>query len=199
MAATGDEAVVIPTTDEAGVVVSTATYRGGVLDGPFTAYGQDGQPVLTMSFRDGLAEGVATHLRDGRPESTVTWKAGRLEGELRAFDPAGHVVTIIRYAGGRRNGLMECFAPDGRRLMTAMYVDDRREGAVTEFFDDGGVRRRAAYRGDMPEGETVDFYPSGNPHERRVFEAGVLVKGPEVLPDGPPVAKPSRLARLLGR
>lgn len=191
---------VVEARDDGGRLQSATTVGpDGVPDGAFTAYAPDGSVLMRLVYKAGVPDGPSTIYRHGRPETEMSYAAGVLDGEMRGYDPAGRLLTVVRWAGGRRNGLMECFSPTGVPVMTAEYKDDRLDGLVVEYRADGSVRRRASHKDDLPDGETVEFHPGGRPAERTVYRAGVVVEGPERFddPDGP--GKKGLLARLMGK
>lgn len=177
---------------EDGRLLETVTLdANGALDGPFVAYDDDGQPRMRMNCRGGRPDGPATVYRNGRPEVQMTFVQGRLANEMRRFDGAGRLVSIVRYAAGRRHGLMECRSPEGGPLLSAEYRDDHLNGVWTEFRPDGSIRRRALYRDDLLDGETVEFDPDGRAVQRVVYAAGTVVATPQPPPDpAPPKPKP---------
>ena len=79
----------------------------GTLEGPFVAYDETGRAAMRLMCCDGRPDGPATVYRNGRAEVEMTFVAGQLGKEMRRFDAAGRVVSIVRFAAGRRHGLME--------------------------------------------------------------------------------------------
>lgn len=183
-----------------GRLLSTATLGpDGAPDGEFVAYAADGTVQMRMLYRAGVPDGPAAIYRGGKPQTEMSYAAGALDGEMRGYDLAGRLLSIVRYAAGKRHGLMECFTTEGTPLLTAEYKDDRLDGVSTEFRPDGTVRRRALYKADLLDGETVEFHPGGQPAERTVFQAGVPVEGPERFDDPDTPGKKGLLARLTGK
>lgn len=190
----------VETRAESGALLSVAWLGpDGTPDGEFTTYAPDGTLQMRMLYRAGLPDGPAVILRNGTRQTEMTYADGLLDGEMRGYDLAGRLLSVVRYAAGRRSGTMECFTPDGKPLLASEYRDDRLNGATVEFYEDGTVRRRTVYKDDLPEGEAMEFHPSGNPRERTLYKAGILVEGPQRFEDPQGPGKSSLLTRLLGK
>lgn len=187
-------------TRDGGRLVSTATVGpDGVPDGDFTAYAPDGSVLMRLVYKAGVPHGPSTIYRNGRPQTEMGYADGALDGAMRSYDPAGRLLSVVRWTAGRRNGVMECFTADGTPLMTAEYTDDRLDGVVMEYRADGTLRRRATYKADLLDGEAVEFHPGGQPAERTVYQGGVIVEGPQRFDDPDAPGKKGLLARLRGK
>lgn len=193
-----EEAAAVEIRDEAGRLLRRVPMRDGKPHGELVEFDAAGRVSTRMTFKDGIPHGPAALLRDGVPQTEMSYAEGLLDGELRSFGPAGRLIAVVRYAAGRREGPSELFDAEGRPMRLEPYRDDRLDGEVVEYWDDGAVRQRSSYREGLRDGETVTCGRDGKPSERQVFEKGKALGPAEPVRDKEGGRGP-RLGRLFRR
>jgi antitoxin component YwqK of YwqJK toxin-antitoxin module len=138
----------------------------------------DGRP----SVRDGLCE---MRYPDGKPLAESHYRAGRLDGPVKAWYADGAPWIEGAYAGGLPVGRWKAHTPGGGLSWSGTYAQGERDGLWEEWFPGGSRKSAAAWRRGRPEGGYQEWYPAGGLRLRGAC-AGGRRQGPEEAwyPDG---------------
>jgi len=87
-----------------------ANYKNNKLDGPYGKY-RFGRPELTVNYIDGELDGIMREydFRNGKLKKEASYKAGKLDGLVRDFDDEGQVMVEYMYRDGEKisGGIVE--------------------------------------------------------------------------------------------
>jgi len=164
------------------------TYQHDVLDGPtervrggeVVARGEylNGQPHGHWvsaegegGYVSGVREGVwAINVGDGGVQ-TLSFVAGKKEGELREVDSAGVLRLLEHYKAGALDGLRETYAANGKLTFSATYVAGQIKGRALRYSDDGAVLLSdISWLYGNREGPFLTFHANGRPDKVAVYE-----------------------------
>jgi antitoxin component YwqK of YwqJK toxin-antitoxin module len=187
--------------DAQGSVVERATFRGGLLHGPFRLYAPGGGLLREAFHADGRAEGLATDyddaglklaettwragvrdgparlFRDGRLMMEMAWRDGALDGPLVAYHDGGAVAAVIPHRAGRPHGVVETFAPTGERQTAVAMEDGLRHGLSLVFDPDGREIERTEWVRGAPASAAVGTPAAGKPDATAEFYAALAAEG----------------------
>ncbi len=135
---------------EAGEVVQSGQYRGGVACGVW----RDHEVEITLVACDTL--GPAVIERPARDEGELV--AGERDGVWKSYLGDGTLVAEVTYDAGQREGAAKTFHDNGEAACAGMYRDDLKDGAWTCWHDNGALAAKQAWHGGIVEGtwETFD-------------------------------------------
>ena len=187
--------------DADGRLVEAASFLAGRLHGPFRLYGPDGSLRREASYVDGLADGLATDydeagqklaetdwqagerhgqarlFSDGRLSQVMHWQAGRLDGPLHVYGPAGTLVAVMPYKLGKLHGTVRLYGPNGQLMLEAEHADGWRHGPSAQWDAEGRVVERVDYIEGRPEGSSLAVQASEPADPLRAFYAGLAREG----------------------
>jgi antitoxin component YwqK of YwqJK toxin-antitoxin module len=104
-------------------------YRAGRLDGETRSYSEAGVLVSTATYRDDRPNGAMTICRpDGSVMRRMNYVEGLLDGEATDHDERGVVRTRTLFKAGRRDGPMTEYDGDGNPISRTMFSADRQVG-----------------------------------------------------------------------
>jgi antitoxin component YwqK of YwqJK toxin-antitoxin module len=146
-------------------VVWRGEYLSGRKHGHWVSYEGEGRYV------SGVMEGAWTLPVDGGRVQTVSFVAGKKDGELREVDGAGVLRLLEHYKAGALDGLRETYAANGKLTYSATYVVGQIKGRALTYSDDGAVLRSdiSWLYGDK-EGPFLTFHANGQPDRVAIYE-----------------------------
>jgi antitoxin component YwqK of YwqJK toxin-antitoxin module len=107
--------------DETGVLVSSHTYEGGMLNGEFAYYHPDGKISEKGIYRYNSLEGIAQSFdENGILVRTTSFKDGLLDGKYELYN-RGQVSLRGWFASGEKTGLWEKLMPDKTKESMVAY------------------------------------------------------------------------------
>ena len=88
-----------------GKLLSTETYQGGQLNGPFATYYPNGKVVESGSMQDGEKSGLWTRFgENGEKTRSAEYAMGMLQGTWTEFDENGRIALRGEYQSNLREG-----------------------------------------------------------------------------------------------
>ena len=88
-----------------GKLLSTETYKGGQLNGPFATYYPNGKVVESGSMQDGEKSGLWTRFgENGEKTRSAEYAMGMLQGTWTEFDENGRIALRGEYESNLREG-----------------------------------------------------------------------------------------------
>lgn len=142
-----DLIMMLPSTPASALTLEGGLYkgeRGRLFNGRMLA--AHGETLTTTPMTDGLRDGLAITMSNGKLVSLVPWVNGLKEGEAKFFDPkTGVVLELIDYRRGVMDGMKLVFRPDGSLLRRELWVKGQQEGLTTTYFEDGTVETEVNY------------------------------------------------------
>ena len=123
---------------------------------------------------------------NGMPRLTLTYKDGVLEGIAREFDEEGKIVKGVVFAEGRvaATGIVDDrgqfqdqwqeFYPDGTLRAEGRYRNGRRVGRWRFYFPNGDLEQTGVFnnRGEH-DGEWIWYHPNGQKHIVQTYANGL--------------------------
>ncbi len=139
-------------TSNAGDYFEEKFFDKGKPTGTFRQTWADGVVRVSGQYKDGLKEGVwVENRRNGVPESLITYRAGKRNGESKTFFTDGSVEKITRYVDDRREGVEKTFRYGGQLASEFTWENDRQQGPYKRYYQDGTLREE----GRMNRGNEV--------------------------------------------
>lgn len=153
------------------------TYLKGKLNGPYESYYESSQPLVKMSFKDGLRHGEAvSYYRDGRIREKCTYDRDRLVGEYTSYYETGQLREKEFYnPDGKLEGEYLLYYRNGQIKEQEHFLDGKFEGDYVSYYKNGQIREKGSFRNDRREGPYEAFDRDGQPLEKATFKAGKLV------------------------
>jgi antitoxin component YwqK of YwqJK toxin-antitoxin module len=159
--------------DSYGVVftrhISRATYKAGVLNGPYLQFHIDageGLPSETAVYRDGKLNGlqekwyVDTTKLEREQLLEAHWVDGLRNGRYATF-AAGKLDHEAWYYMDKAHGLERTFFPDGKLMKELTWHMSTKHGRVREWTSGGRVLMDAAYDNGFRHGRFVSQHLRG--------------------------------------
>ncbi len=111
--------------DDGGLHVE-ATWRDGVLDGPFVEYHRGGRRARQGEYRDGEKQGTwRVWFESGVLEEEAGFERGRLQGRFASFWPSGRKRAEGRFCLDIQCGRWTSWSEDGVELGSAVHEEIR--------------------------------------------------------------------------
>lgn len=121
--------------------------------------------------------GVWEHYHpNGQLLSSQPLEEGRLHGEVRTYDAAGHLKNKIVYQRGIPHGPAE-FYNNGLPLIQTYFHEGKQHGETTLFNEMGLVREQTQYQWGVKQGKSVVYDPFGE-ISRIIYYHNGLLEGP---------------------
>lgn len=166
--------------DETGVILEEANYKGGKLDGRYTALDEQGRLTI-RHYKEDLKHGrhevrfPAKHsLMGAQPAFVSEYENDELHGVVKTFSETGSITAAVPHAEGMKHGAAEIFSKDGTKLAQVMYKNDKREGTSTEYYTKGHIRLESHFVSDKKEGEENQYHENGKLAAKRYYKEGLL-------------------------
>ncbi len=103
-----------------------ATWRDGVLHGPFVEYHRGGKRARQGEYRDGEKHGAWTiWFESGAREEEAEFEAGRLHGRFATWYPSGLRRVEGRFCHGIQCGRWTSWGEDGAELGSVIHEEIR--------------------------------------------------------------------------
>lgn len=164
-------------------VVLDATFAGGKLEGPLTAYTTDSgkqDPLVTATFRNGLPDGLEqiyspnTHIVVHR----LTWSSGALSGVEEVYDANdGSKLQESNNLNGKTDGDFTRWAPGGKQVIDRGTFANGAPDGLEEGFDPDTGRKTAElhWSNGKLNAEAKKWDVQGNLVALKTYRNGFLV------------------------
>lgn len=128
----------------------------------------DGEGSYVAGVKDGAWR---LNVAEGHVQ-TVTFVAGKKDGELREVDSAGVLRLLEHYRNGVLDGLRETYAANGKLTYSASYVAGQIKGRALTYTDDGSVLLHdISWLHGNREGPFLLYHSNGRPDIVAIYEA----------------------------
>ena len=160
-----------------------------------------GRPTQVMSrasMRNGVYEGPTTWLyASGKPESEIPMHNGKRYGRYQSRYPSGQLMTEGQYLNGNRTGQFSNYYATGQLSSQGSYRANEPMGEWKYYFPNGQLEKVVPYddAGEI-HGLYLVYNPAGELLLKRQYIGGTLVG--YLAPGAPADAKPQPLAAAGG-
>ncbi|MCB1111425.1 MAG: toxin-antitoxin system YwqK family antitoxin [Chlamydiales bacterium] len=110
-----------------------------------------GEPETTEEVENGKVVAALSYHPDGTPKSIIPYYNGRIEGELKTFNPGGEPATVEQWQNGLQHGITTVYE-NGRKAAEVPYVNGKKTGLERRFSDDGILVEEISWLNDMRHG-----------------------------------------------
>lgn len=168
------------TFDVNGKIRKELNFNQGVLDGVYKQWDKDGQLMMELSYKSGKLHGPGKIYQNGVLILEMTNVDGLQDGVATTyFSDSQGVQSMTPMKAGKKDGEMKAFAPNGVLVKKCTYVQDCLQGdAYTYYADTGVLAMHEKYKDNKLHGVSVKYYPTGTVSEIATFDAGKIVKKP---------------------
>lgn len=153
-----------------GVLQMQSYYKGAMLHGPVTCYGennnilaqswfvdgkhvgkvrlyfQNGSLYCLQRYRNGLKNGLQQYFyAEGLPRTIISYKNGVLDGDVILFFPDGHMFRRLHFVDGKKEGSERIWDQRGRLYIETNYEDGRPVGVTRTWHNNGALAKEIHY------------------------------------------------------
>lgn len=106
-------------------ILAETPFENGVENGESKSYDVDGNLIRTVTFKAGRREGNMTDFWPGttKPKRVVPYKSGKIEGVVRDFYLEGTLKAEIPFKSDRQHGIAKELQPDGKPIKTVYWIE----------------------------------------------------------------------------
>jgi antitoxin component YwqK of YwqJK toxin-antitoxin module len=141
-----------------GQVHIAAHYTGGVKNGPYEEYNQDGSPKATGAFVNDREDGPwRYHYSGGALESEGRMRGGYRDGPWQFFNVDGSRRAVEPYKLGVYHGHEVSWLPTGQIATDATWVDGRLEGVRRRWYPSGALAEFNEYKNGVRHGRRLKY------------------------------------------
>lgn len=116
-----------------GKVKGEGVFKEGLLNGPRTIYGENGQKSLERNYLNGINEGASLeYYPSGKLKQNCNFKNGKEEGTCKVFYENQQVQAIVNFSKGVQEGDYFEYSPEGK-LIAQHYFTNGEAGYAPEF------------------------------------------------------------------
>lgn len=134
---------------ENGIIIGTANYKSGKLDGLLTTYSSSGIIQNTAEYVEGLINGMQIiYNTDGSVHEIAYYKNNLRHGFSTMFYESGEIGNVTNYFEGQKQGVDKHFYKNGSIKKILSYNEFGLIDGITKEFDEyGNIIRETVYRG----------------------------------------------------
>ena len=142
-----------------GKLVKKATYVADLLDGLRFEYDPKGQVEAQMTFSQGVLNGEMNKYKDGKLLMTLTFVNGLKEGMCTRYFPNGTDVKVTTpYKADLREGKETIMGGFGHPVKERTFVADKLDGDCYSYVPDTGARIKwEKFQNGLLQGDTVIY------------------------------------------
>ena len=162
--------------DRGGGYRTEIVYRDGKLEGTETTWYPNGQIAVQAHYVSDVMEGPMTaYAENGMIQTVAPYYNGKLEGVVKTFHPDGKVHGEETYRNDELNGKSTFYRPDGSLDMVLNYRDGVMDGVQTWYYPDGKSKMKefTTTLGE-PNGAWKEWNDQGEQIVDEVYEDGIL-------------------------
>ncbi|WP_248797458.1 toxin-antitoxin system YwqK family antitoxin [Pseudomonas sp. MWU13-2105] len=147
-----------------------------------------GDSHLTGRLLDDQLEGPLKIEESGRPQASLSYSQGELQGLSTLYHPNGKVSAQVPYVAGKTHGIASFFSPEGGLQRKAGYRNGLLHGEATNYFADGSVADVEHNRDGVRDGLYQRFHQNGQiALSSRYLNGQLLDAGQPYAEDGRPL------------
>ena len=145
-----------------GQKFETATYRMGLLHGPYLQLYQNGLKCIECILKEGKIHGLyQLWHKNGQIKKKCTYNYGQMNGSYQEWFENGQITKNITYRYGRMNGPYQERHKNGQKMIECSYLDDKLHGSYQRFYQSGQTHIKCMYHNDKLFGLYQRFYSNG--------------------------------------
>jgi antitoxin component YwqK of YwqJK toxin-antitoxin module len=99
--------------------------------------------------------------KDGSVSTTMNYKNGKPEGEMKDFNSSGQLTSNIPFVNGVKSGAGRLYHDNGLLKAEGIFENDKLNGKLTHYFYTGQKQAEQIYKNDAENGLTVNYYKNG--------------------------------------
>ncbi|MFL6606694.1 MAG: toxin-antitoxin system YwqK family antitoxin [Pseudomonas sp.] len=147
-----------------------------------------GDSQLNGQLIDGKLDGPLQIEEAQRPQATLNYSQGELEGTSTLYHPNGKVSAVLPFVKGKLQGMASFYAAEGGLQRQASYRRGLLHGEANNYFPDGKLAEAEFYRDGVRDGHYRRLHPNGNPAvEARYLNGQLLEPAQAYAEDGRPL------------
>ncbi|MBA1381143.1 MULTISPECIES: toxin-antitoxin system YwqK family antitoxin [Pseudomonas] len=137
---------------------------------------------------DGKLDGPLQIEEAQRPQATLNYSQGELEGTSTLYHPNGKVSAVLPFVKGKLHGVASFHAAEGGLQRQATYRRGLLHGEANNYFPDGQLAEAEFYRDGVRDGHYRRLHPNGSPAvEARYLNGQLLEPAQAYAEDGRPL------------
>ncbi|MFL6535985.1 MAG: toxin-antitoxin system YwqK family antitoxin [Pseudomonas sp.] len=137
---------------------------------------------------DGKLDGPLQIEEAQRPQATLNYSQGELEGTSTLYHPNGKVSAVLPFVKGKLQGMASFYAAEGGLQRQASSRRGLLHGEANNYFPDGKLAEAEFYRDGVRDGHYRRLHPNGNPAvEARYLNGQLLEPAQAYAEDGRPL------------
>lgn len=153
------------------------TAAGDEWDGVVKYYNTNGKPQSSVTFKDKKQNGEwLAYYPSGVLQGRAILKDKLLEGPLYRYTQDGKLEFYANYHLGKLNGEFKKYDREGHIEEMYAYVNDSLEGDAYRFFPDSSINIKSHFTNNKRSGEWINYFRNHNIDNRSFYKDG--------LPDG---------------
>jgi antitoxin component YwqK of YwqJK toxin-antitoxin module len=139
--------------DKDGNIITILEYNYGVLKK---------QEYVNRTNKEGEKQGIwKDFYENGKTKSETTYVGGKKSGYVKAFSPAGSLISIEKFVG-------DSLQKEVPELSTKLEVRN-------EYYEDGSIKKTGTYLLGLEEGIQKEYSPEGKITGVKIFKEGNLI------------------------
>lgn len=130
-------------TSAKGVLIETAQYQDGELDGERLLFFENGEVQYREQYKQGQFEGpYFSYFDSGSPESEGQYVENAMQGEWKFYYSNGQVKEILRFTDNEENGPFLEYHENGKMKAEGQYLKGDYEEGELKLYDEQGELER---------------------------------------------------------
>ncbi len=124
----------------------------GKIDGLWRSYYEDGQIQSTITYKDGIADGVAFFYYDNEKQTTrveLTFQEDKVTGVYREFYENGNRKAMLNFTEGQPDGTAEFYYDSGVIKIAGRYKNGAKEGKWKHYSETGELISKDKWKKGM--------------------------------------------------
>lgn len=147
-----------------------------------------GDSQLNGQLADGKLDGPLQIEEAQRPQATLNYSQGELQGTSTLYHPNGKVSAVLPFVKGKLQGMASFYAAEGGLQRQATYRCGLLHGEANNYFPDGQLAEAEFYRDGVRDGHYRRLHPNGSPAvEARYLNGQLLEPAQAYAQDGRPL------------
>ncbi|CAH0235683.1 toxin-antitoxin system YwqK family antitoxin [Pseudomonas brassicacearum] len=147
-----------------------------------------GDSQLRGQLVDGQLDGPLQIQEAQRPQATLNYSQGELQGSSTLYHPNGKVSAVLPFVKGKLHGVASFYAAEGGLQRQATYRRGLLHGEANNYFPNGQLAEAEVYRDGVRDGRYRRLHPNGNPAvEARYLNGQLLEPAQGYAEDGRPL------------
>jgi uncharacterized protein len=137
--------------EDSTTIKSEGRVLDGKPDGLWRSYFQDGKIMSTVTYKDGMANGLAMFYFDADKQTTrveLTFEDDKIVGTYREFYENGNRKAMLIFKDGVPDGDAEFYYDSGVIKIAGQYKDGLKQGKWKHYTETGEVINKEKWKKD---------------------------------------------------